>query len=155
MSKINLDAVDRTLLHALQDNGRATVGELAEAVSLSTSPCWRRIRQMEASGVIEGYHAHLDREAVGFGVLGFVHLTMREHTPATMAAFEREIAAAPQVLACHNLSGRFDYQLEVVAPDLQAFSDYVRTTLRALPGVREISTNFVLKEIKHTHALPV
>ena len=155
MSKTDLDAVDRTLLHALQDNGRATVGELAEAVSLSTSPCWRRIRQLETSGVIEGYHAHLDREAVGFGVLGFVHLTMREHTPATMAAFEREIAAAPQVLACHNLSGRFDYQLEVVAPDLQAFSDYVRTTLRALPGVREISTNFVLKEIKRTHALPV
>jgi DNA-binding Lrp family transcriptional regulator len=72
-----------------------------------------------------------------------------------LAAFEREIAAAREVLACHNLSGRFDYQLEVVAPDLQAFSDYVRTTLRALPGVREISTNFVLKEIKRTHVLPL
>lgn len=151
----NLDDVDRALLNALQRDGRATVGELAEAVSLSTSPCWRRIRQLETSGVIEGYHAHLDRERAGWGVLGFVHLTMHEHTPATMAAFEREITAAPQVLACHNLSGRFDYQLEVVAPDLQAFSDYVRTTLRALPGVREISTNFVLKEIKRTHVLPL
>lgn len=155
MSMINLDAVDRELLAALQRDGRATVGQLAESVSLSTSPCWRRVRHLEDSGVIEGYHAHLDREAVGLGVLGFVHLTMQDHTPKTMAAFEREIEAAPQVLACHNLSGRFDYQLEVVAPDLQAFSDYVRTTLRALPGVREISTNFVLKEIKRTHALPL
>ncbi|QXL83317.1 Lrp/AsnC family transcriptional regulator [Comamonas sp. NLF-1-9] len=155
MSKINLDAVDRELLQQLQRNGRATVGELAEAVSLSTSPCWRRVRQLESDGVIEGYHAHLNREAVGYGVLGFVHLTLQEHTPATMAAFEREIAAAPQVLACHNLSGRFDYQLEVLAPDLQAFSDYVRSTLRSLPGVREISTNFVLKEIKRTHVLPL
>lgn len=152
---IDLDAVDRSLLNALQAHGRATVGELAQAVALSTSPCWRRIRRLEDAGVIAGYHAHLDRAAVGLGVLGFVHLTMLDHTPQTMAAFEREIAAAPQVLACHNLSGRFDYQLEVVAPDLQAFSDYVRTTLRALPGVREISTNFVLKEIKRTHALPL
>lgn len=152
---INLDAVDRELLAALQRDGRATVGQLAESVSLSTSPCWRRVRHLEDSGVIEGYHAHLNREAVGLGVLGFVHLTMQDHTPKTMAAFEREIEAAPQVLACHNLSGRFDYQLEVVAPDLQAFSEYVRTSLRALPGVREISTNFVLKEIKRTHVLPL
>ena len=155
MSTIDLDATDRSLLDALQRDGRATVGELAESVSLSTSPCWRRIRRMEEGGVIAGYHAHLDREAVGLGVLGFVHLTMQDHTPKTMAAFEREIEAAPQVLACHNLSGRFDYQLEVVAPDLQAFSEYVRTSLRALPGVREISTNFVLKEIKRTHVLPL
>jgi len=152
---IDLDATDRSLLDALQRDGRATVGELAQAVSLSASPCWRRIRRLEEGGVIEGYHAHLDHAAVGLGVRGFVHLTMQDHTPRTMAAFEREIEAAPQVLACHNLSGRFDYQLEVVAPDLQAFSDYVRTTLRALPGVREISTNFVLKEIKRTHVLPL
>jgi len=155
MSMIDLDATDRSLLDALQRDGRATVGELAESVSLSTSPCWRRIRRLEDSGVIEGYHAHLERKTVGLGVLGFVHLTMQDHTPPTMAAFEREIAAAREVLACHNLSWRFDYQLEVVAPDLQAFSDYVRTTLRALPGVREISTNFVLKEIKRTHVLPL
>ncbi|HNU10150.1 MAG TPA: Lrp/AsnC family transcriptional regulator [Rubrivivax sp.] len=151
----DLDEVDRELLAALQRDGRTTMGELAEVVSLSTSPCWRRVRRLEDSGVIEGYHAHLDRQAVGLGVLGFVHLTMQDHTPKTMAAFEREIMAAPRVLACHNLSGRFDYQLEVVAPDLQALSEYVRTTLRALPGVREISTNFVLKEIKRTHVLPL
>ncbi|MCB1988938.1 MAG: Lrp/AsnC ligand binding domain-containing protein, partial [Burkholderiaceae bacterium] len=71
------------------------------------------------------------------------------------AAFEREVLALPQVLSCHNLSGRYDYQLELVAPDLETFADYVRTRIRSLPGVREISTSFSLKEVKRTVALPV
>lgn len=150
-----LDAVDRALLTALQDNGRATVGELAERVNLSTSPCWRRVRQLEDSGVISGYHAHLNRQRIGLGVLGFVQIGMHEHTAEVTGAFEREVQALPQVLACHNLSGRYDYQLELVASDLEAFSDYLRTRIRSLPGVREISTSFSLKEVKRTVALPV
>lgn len=152
---LTLDSVDRTLLTALQDNGRATVGELADRVSLSASPCWRRVRRLEEDGVISGYHAHLDRRRIGLGVLGFVQLGLHDHTAQVTAAFEREVLALPQVLACHNLSGRYDYQLEVVAPDLESFSDYVRTRVRSLPGVREISTSFSLKEVKRTVALPV
>lgn len=151
----SLDAVDRALLTALQDNGRSTVGELAERVNLSTSPCWRRVRQLEDDGVISGYHAHLDRKRIGLGVLGFVQIAMHEHTAEVTSAFEREVLALPQVLACHNLSGRYDYQLEMVAPDLEAFSEDLRTRIRSLPGVREISTSFSLKEIKRTVALPV
>ena len=150
-----LDAVDRSLLHALQQDGRATVGDLAEAVSLSTSPCWRRVRALEEAGVIASYHAHLHRQRVGWGVLGFVQLGLHNHTAEITAAFEREVQALPQVLACHNLSGRYDYQLEVVAADLESFADYVRTHVRSLPGVREISTSFSLKEVKRTMALPL
>lgn len=150
-----LDAVDRALLEALQKNGRATVGELAEQVSLSPSPCWRRVRQLEDAGLISGYHAHLDRHRVGYGVLGFVQIGLHNHTAEITAAFEREVLALPQVLSCHNLSGRYDYQLELVAPDLGFFAEYVRTRIRSLPGVREISTSFSLKEVKRTVALPV
>lgn len=150
-----LDTVDRSLLHALQQDGRATVGELAERVSLSPSPCWRRVRQLEESGLISGYHAHLDRQRAGYGVLGFVQLGLHNHTAEITAAFEREVQALPQVLACHNLSGRYDYQLEVVAPSLEVFAEFVRTSIRSLPGVREISTSFSLKEVKRTVALPV
>lgn len=150
-----LDAVDRSLLHALQQDGRATVGELAERVALSPSPCWRRVRQLEESGLISGYHAHLDRLRAGWGVLGFVQLGLHNHTAEVTAAFEREVQALPQVLACHNLSGRHDYQLEVVAPDLEYFAEFVRSRIRSLPGVREISTSFSLKEIKRTIALPL
>ena len=150
-----LDSVDRTLLNALQRDGRATVGDLAEAVSLSTSPCWRRVRALEEAGVIAGYHAHLHRQRVGWGVLGFVQLALHDHTAETTSALEREVMAMPQVLSCHNLSGRYDYQLEVVAADLESFADYVRTHVRSLPGVREISTSFSLKEVKRTMALPL
>ena len=151
----SLDAVDRALLDALQKNGRATVGELAEQVSLSPSPCWRRVRQLEDAGLISGYHAHLDRHRVGYGVLGFVQIGLHNHTAEITAAFEREVLALPQVLSCHNLSGRYDYQLELVAPDLGFFAEFVRTRIRSLPGVREISTSFSLKEVKRTVALPV
>lgn len=153
--QLTLDAVDRALLDALQKDGRATVGELAERVSLSPSPCWRRVRQLEEAGLISGYHAHLDRHRVGYGVLGFVQIGLHNHTAEVTAAFEREVLALRQVLSCHNLSGRYDYQLELVAPDLEFFAEFVRTSIRSLPGVREISTSFSLKEVKRTVALPV
>lgn len=152
---IRLDAIDRQLLTALQKNGRTTVGELAELVSLSQSPCWRRVRQLEDMGVIAGYHARLDRKLLGHGVLGFVHLAMSDHTLEKADAFEREVVALPQVLSCHNLSGRFDYQLEVVSQDLETFSEFVRNNIRSLPGVREISTSFSLKEVKRSNEIPV
>ncbi|AOW11744.1 AsnC family transcriptional regulator [Hydrogenophaga crassostreae] len=152
---ITPDAIDRQLLTALQKNGRTTVGELAELVSLSQSPCWRRVRQLEDSGIIAGYHARLDRKLLGYGVLGFVHLAMADHTLEKADAFEREVVALPQILSCHNLSGRFDYQLEVVARDLEAFAEFVRNNIRGLPGVREISTSFSLKEVKRSNEVPV
>jgi DNA-binding Lrp family transcriptional regulator len=150
-----LDGVDKKLLSALQSNARTTVGELAELVSLSQSPCWRRVKQLEESGLIEGYCARLNRQKLGYGVTGFVQLQMDNHTPQAAESFERAVVALPQVLSCHNLSGRYDYQLEVVGTDLESFSEFVRTHIRALPGVREISTSFSLKEVKRSVALPI
>lgn len=150
-----LDATDRQLLEALQQDARTTVAELAQRVSLSASPCWRRVRQLEQTGVIEGYHAHLSRQKLGYGVTGFVHLQMANHMPDIMSAFEREVVALPQVLSCHNLSGHYDYLIEAIAPDLESFSQLVRVKIRSLPGVKEISTSFSLKEVKHAGSLPV
>jgi DNA-binding Lrp family transcriptional regulator len=155
IDNVRFDAVDRKLLRALQSNGRTTVGELAELVSLSQSPCWRRVKQLEESGLIEGYSARLSRQKLGYGVTGFVQLQMDNHTPQAAESFERAVVALPQVLSCHNLSGRYDYQLEVVGIDLETFAEFVRTQIRALPGVREISTSFSLKEVKATSGLPV
>lgn len=149
------DATDRHILLALQKNSRQTTAELAEQVALSQSPCWRRIRQLEDSGVIEGYHAHLNRSQLGFGVTGFVQLQMESHNADIGQAFEREVVALPQVLSCHNLSGHYDYMLEVIAQDVESFSNLVRTKIRSLPGVKEISTSFSLKEVKRTNALPI
>jgi len=155
MTATALDSTDRQLLEALQQDARTTVAELAQRVSLSPSPCWRRVRQLEESGVIAGYHARLSRDKLGYGVTGFVHLQMNNHMPDAMAAFEREVVALPQVLSCHNLSGRYDYLIEAIAPDLESFSQLVRVKIRSLPGVKEISTSFSLKEVKHAGSLPV
>ena len=152
---LKMDGIDRQLLSALQKNARTTVGELGELVSLSQSPCWRRVKQLEESGLIEGYHARLSRKKLGYGVTGFVHIQMENHSPDATNSFEREVVALPQVVACHNLSGQYDYQLEVVGTDIESFAEFVRTRIRAIAGVREISTSFSLKEIKPAGDLPL
>lgn len=150
-----MDATDQAILMTLQRDARQTMAQLAEHVSLSQSPCWRRVRQLEESGVIEGYHAQLSRKRLGYGVTGFIHLQMQNHTLAVLAAFEREVVALPQVVSCHNLSGHYDYLIEAIAVDLEAFSTLVRNKIRCLPGVKEIATSFSLKEVKPAGSLPV
>ena len=151
----SLDRTDHRILRLLQEDARRTVADIAAAVSLSHSPCWRRINQLEKRGLIAGYHARLDRQQLGWEVLGFVHLQLENHGAQTAAAFEREIQTLDQVLACHNLSGRYDYQLEVVGRSLDDFAHFVRERLRQLPGVREIATSFCLGEVKTQRAIPV
>jgi DNA-binding Lrp family transcriptional regulator len=114
-----LDAVDRSLLHALQQDGRATVGELAERVALSHLALLAARAAAGGIRIDQRLPRPPDRHRAGWGVLGFVQLGLHNHTAEVTAAFEREVQALPQVLACHNLSGRYDYQLEVVAPSLE------------------------------------
>lgn len=149
------DTIDQAILLALQRDARQTMAELAEHVSLSQSPCWRRVRQLEESGVIEGYHATLSRKHLGYGVTGFIHLQMQNHTVEIAAAFEREVVALPQVVSCHNLSCHYDYLIEALEVDLESFSALVRNKIRCLPGVKEIATSFSLKEVKVAGSLPV
>jgi DNA-binding Lrp family transcriptional regulator len=151
----DLDRVDLELLEALQANGRLTMAELGEKVSLSPSPCWRRVQLLERGGFILGYGARLDRRKMGLGVHGFVSVHMENHAQSTSANFERLVAALPEVIACQNLSGQYDYQLELVAPDHESFALTVREKIRSLPGVKDIYTSFTLKEVKCGGALPV
>lgn len=151
----NFDAIDQAILLALQRDAHQTMAELAEHVSLSPSPCWRRVRQLEVTGVITGYHASLSRKQLGYGVTGFIHLKMQNHTAEIASAFEREVVALPQVVSCHNLSGNFDYLIEAVEADLDSFSALVRNKIRCLPGVNEVATSFSLKEVKAADSLPV
>jgi DNA-binding Lrp family transcriptional regulator len=151
----DLDRIDRQILRELQADARLTMAELAERVSLSPSPCWRRVQLLERAGVIDGYHARLDRRRLGLGVHGFVGLRMENHTQKTAESFERQVVAIPEVLACQNLSGQYDYQVELVAADHEAFARLVREKIRSLPGVKDISTSFTLKEVKAGGALPV
>lgn len=150
-----IDKTDTVILKALQANARMTVAELAEAARLSTSPCWRRMKQLEDDGVIEGYRAALSRRALGWGVLAFVNVTIEEHDDATASSFERAIAAHPEIVACWSVAGSSDFLLQVVARDLDAYAEFAMTTIRRFPGIKTMHTTFTLKEIKTPTPWPV
>ncbi|MFL6674560.1 MAG: Lrp/AsnC family transcriptional regulator [Massilia sp.] len=146
--RVKLDRADRQILEALQEDARLSSAELAERVSLTTSPCWRRVKRLEEEGVIRGYHARLDPERLGYQVTAFVYVSLEGKGTQSLQAFERAVVAIPQVLACHRISGRYDHQLVVVAEDLAAYGVFAEAHINGLPHVKEIYTSFVLREVK-------
>lgn len=151
----SLDRIDLKILDALQKDGRLTNAELADKVGLSLSPCWRRLKRLEESGVIEGYQAVLDRRALGLGVTAFVRVDIERHTPAAERRFEDAIADLPEIVSCHVISGEGAFMLMVMTESLESFSQFALNTLMALPGVKDTQTSFSLKEVKKSSYLPL
>ena len=150
-----LDRTDLKILDALQADGRLTNAELAEKVGLSLSPCWRRLKRLEETGVIEGYRAVLNRRALGLGVTAFVRVDIERHTPAMERKFEDAIADLDEIVSCHVISGEGAFMLVVMSDSLESFSKFALDTLMALPGVKDTRTSFSLKEVKSSSALPL
>ena len=150
-----LDRTDKALLNALQGNARLTVAELADQVALTTSPCWRRVKILEESGVITGYQAILSPKALGYGVTAFVSVMMESHNQEMARTFEQRLLEIPEIVACHNVSGRYDFLLEVVAKDLESFGEFAREVLQTLPAVKEIYSSFSFKSVKPLRQIPV
>ena len=146
---------DRRILGRLQAEGRITNAELADAVGLSASPCWRRVRRLEEEGVIRHYRAELDRRKIGLGVLVYVSIQIDKHSDSDASAFERDIARLPEVISCHSVAGGTDFILLVVCRDLDAYAEFSMTTLRRLPGIKAMTTNVALKEIKPFAGYPL
>ncbi|WP_029911487.1 Lrp/AsnC family transcriptional regulator [Pelobacter seleniigenes] len=149
------DKIDSRILDRLQLDGRLSNAKLAEQISLSEAPCWKRLKRLEAEGLIEGYQANLNRRELGFGVLSFVQLSCTQHDEDVTAAFEKTIQSCPNVLACHNTTGEADYLLQVVARDLDDYSRFVDQILRKLPGISSIRSNLSLRELKSSNRLPL
>ncbi|KPH08080.1 Lrp/AsnC family transcriptional regulator [Rhizobium acidisoli] len=146
---------DIRILKALQSEGRLTNQELAERVGMSTSPCWRRVKRLEEAGVIRGYQALVDRRAVGLGVLAFVRVQIDTHSHDEAQRFEREVGELETVIACYSVAGEADFLLQVLAADLDDYAEFAMTVIRRLPGIKEMHTMFVLKDIKASTILPV
>jgi Lrp/AsnC family leucine-responsive transcriptional regulator len=153
-SRTSLDNFDRKIISALVQNARATNVEIAQAVGLSEAPCSRRIRRLEADGVIRGYSALIDPEAVGIGVSAFVTLVLENFSTEVAEEFKRRIQAMPEVLACHIVSGSYDAILEVVSVDNRSFSEFLLGRLRLLPGVKDARTSFIMRTLTKTLGLP-
>lgn len=149
------DAHDVRILSALQGDARLTVAQLAERVHLSTSPTWRRVKRLEDANVIAGYQAKLDRRALGWGVLAFVMVSIGDHSDAEARAFETAVAGLPEIVACWSIAGSSDFLLQVVGRDLDTYAEFAMTTLRRLPGIKEMQTIFTLKEVKALVPWPI
>ena len=150
-----LDEFDLAILKALQRDGRISNQTLAEQVNLSTSPCWRRVKRLEEEGIIEGYTTLLNPEKIGLHALAYIHVSLMNHTPATLANFTRFVADNPEVLECSSVTGAYDYVLKVIAKDTHALRQFLMDKLLALGVVRESSTEIVLQQITKTTVLPV
>ncbi|AEA65137.1 MULTISPECIES: Lrp/AsnC family transcriptional regulator [Burkholderia] len=152
---VEIDATDMKILQIVQENGRLSNAEIAEQVSLSPSPCWKRLKRLESSGMIRGYQAMLDRRMLGFGVVAFVNISLDNHTQKVCRAFEAGVMAMPEVIACHNTTGAHDYLLQILAEDFDTYSEFVLDRLRTLPGVKEMLSTVSMRELKSSVKLPL
>ncbi len=163
MSKIELDKIDRKILSILQSDGRLSNQEVAERVSLSPSPCLRRIKRLEEAGVIRQYVALLAPERIGLGLLAYVNVRLEKHSDApgvsgsrgSHADFAASVENWPEVVACYAMTGEMDYLLRVHVEDMEHFSRFVMETLLRHPAVLDVKSSFALKRIKDTTALPL
>lgn len=149
-----LDDIDRTILKILQTDGRLSNAEIASRVSLSPPACWKRLKRLEEQ-VIQGYHATLNQQALGLGLFAFINIMLDSHSEKAMHNFEAGVMALPNVVACHNVSGKYDYLLQVVVPDMDAFHQVAMHRIRALGNIKEMYTGFSIKEIKRSTNLPL
>jgi DNA-binding Lrp family transcriptional regulator len=150
-----VDALDRKILTEVQQDGRLTVTELAGRVGLSLSPCHRRLRALEQSGAISGYHANLDANALGLTFESLVFVTMRAGDRDTVDAFEQAVAAIPNVLQAQRLFGDPDYMLRIITRDLPAYQKLYDNRLATLPGVQRLSSTLVMKSVVENRPLPL
>jgi DNA-binding Lrp family transcriptional regulator len=149
-----MDALDRTILALLQEDGRLTITELAERVGLSISPCHRRVRELERSGAIRGYRAVVDAEAVGLGFEAIMFITMRQEDHDTLVSFEAGLAAIPNVIQAERLFGDPDYLLRILTTDLAAYQRLQDEQLSALPGIQRMTSTLVMKRVVAGRPLP-
>jgi len=150
-----LNQTDRKLLDILQRDGRITNLEIAGRVNLSPSACLRRIRALEAAGVIRRYVALVDPRKVGLGLMAFVTVKLEKRGRMPTDTFAKAVKEWPEVLACHSLTGDMDYLLRVQVEHLDHFSRFVMDSLLKHPGVLDVKSSFVLEEVKETTALPL
>ena len=149
-----MDDKDRQIVRILQTEGRITNLELADRVALSPSPCLRRVRALEETGVIRGYGARVDAKAFGLGLTAFVHIRLDRHNRAVVDGFERRIGVIDEVVECHLVTDKSDYLLRVMVADLAAYEDFVRNRLHDIEGITSIESIFVYSSVKDAGAWP-
>jgi len=155
VARVKLDAVDRRILSNLQDDGRMTNVELANRAGITAPPCLRRVRTLETSGVIKGYHADLDPDALGYSIIVFALVSLKSQAEADLQAFEQHVEHLGEVRECYMLNGEIDFVLKIVSTDLQAFQRFLTSKLTPAPNVASVKTSLVIRTSKRQPGIPV
>lgn len=152
---VGMDSIDRKILLELQKDGRLTNQELADRVGLSPSPCLRRVRLLQESGVIERYAAVLSQTALGLSITAFARLTLLSHTSAVVNEVEEKLRSIPEVVEAYLLAGDDDYLVKIVIRSFEAYEDLLRRQIRAIPSLASIKTTFAFAVTKPQSPLPM
>jgi Lrp/AsnC family transcriptional regulator len=151
----SLDRIDLKILAVLQENGALSAAEVAEAVGLSQSPCWRRIQRLKEEGYISKIVALLDRRKLDLSAQLFVQVKVSRNDMHNLREFSRAIRAFPEVMECHVILGVYDFLLRVIAPDMEAYQKFFSEKLSQIPNIREVNSFVAVMEVKSTTALPL
>ncbi|MBA4742994.1 MAG: Lrp/AsnC family transcriptional regulator [Azoarcus sp.] len=153
---MQLDRYDRAILEVLQREGRISNQDLADRIGLSPSPCLRRVRALEESGLITGYRAVLDPKALGLTLMALIHISMDKHTPERFANFEARIDEIPNIVECLLITGQqADYQLKAVVEDMDAYQALLLNRITRIEGVSGVHSSFVMRRVVDRGVLPV
>ena len=155
MRRVKLDRIDRRILRDLQDDGRITNVELAKRAGISAPPCLRRVRALEDAGYIRGYHADVDPELLGFGVMVFAHVGLASQAESDLVAFESLAASWPDVRECHMLAGETDFLLKIVAQDWDSYNRFLTSQLTAAPNVSHVKSALAIRLSKQGFGVPI
>ena len=147
---MNVDNLDIAILTVLRDDARASLQDISKRVGLSTTPCWNRIKKMEAEGVIQGYTVRIDPAAIGFMESVIVQLTLDSHTDETLFDFGKELEQIPEVLEAFLVSGDYDYTIRIAVRDTRDYERLLRDRLYKIPGIRHSKSSFVLRTLKQS-----
>jgi Lrp/AsnC family transcriptional regulator len=152
---ITLDRIDREILKRLQCDGDMSMSELAEQLSMSGPPCWRRVKRLRDAGVLTHRSWHVDPESVDLNVVVFATLSLTAHDVASISAFREKIRDIPAVLECYILLGGIDVLVKIMAKDIKSYEELYYSTLSQLPGVRATTSSVVMSTVKKIDALPI
>lgn len=150
-----LDRRDALILTELQRDSRQSIAQIAERVGMSTTPCWKRLRELETREVVTGYTALVDREKVGLSLCVIAEVNLSPHTEETVQRFERAVSACPPIVSCYSTTGQSDYVMRVLVRDIKAYERFLHDTVFKLPGVTHVRSSVVLKEVKAQGRLPI
>lgn len=155
MAKVKLDRIDRRILRDLQENGRMTNVELAERAGISAPPCLRRVRALEESGYIKGYHAEVDAATLGYALTIFTQVGLSSQAETDLRKFEETVAEWPEVRECHLLSGEADFLLKVVAEDWDSYQRFLTQKLTSGPKVSHVKSALGVRTSKQLAGVPI